>query len=156
MRRGSPFQSTPLRSAAGGPVRSWGYRSTFEPRRGSGAPRPGKYCVLASARGTTAAPAGEPIAGLCRQRDLTEKEPMQACCRCKNAAGFWVMAKDAQVVRRPWCLSCISEILDLDRLRLTRIEAVPRPRRAFVRGDRPLRPDRDRLGAEKGHRRRQA
>lgn len=65
---------------------------------------------------------------------------MQACCRCKNAAGFWVMAKNARVVRRPWCLSCITGFLDPDEVTMTRIEAVPRARRAFVPGDRPVRP----------------
>ena len=57
---------------------------------------------------------------------------MQACCRCKNAAGFWVMAKNARVVRRPWCLSCITEYLDRAEVTMTRIEAVPRARRASV------------------------
>ena len=51
---------------------------------------------------------------------------MQACCRCKNAAGFWVMAKNAQVVRRPWCLSCIAEFLGGAEVTMTRIEAAPR------------------------------
>ena len=58
---------------------------------------------------------------------------MQACCRCKNAAGFWVIARDARVVRRPWCLSCISAFPDADDVTMTRIEAVPRTRRAFAR-----------------------
>jgi hypothetical protein len=65
---------------------------------------------------------------------------MQACCRCKNAAGFWVRAKDASVVRRPWCLSCIADFLAIDEVAMTRIEAVPPARRAFVRGGRPVRP----------------
>ena len=63
---------------------------------------------------------------------------MQACCRCKGAAGFWVMAKDAQVVRRPWCLSCIAEFLDPDQVRLNRIEAAPRAPDAFVQGGQGL------------------
>ena len=65
---------------------------------------------------------------------------MQACCRCKNAAGFWVMAKGAFVVRRPWCLSCVTEFLDRDEVAMTRIEAVPPAQGVFVRGGRPLRP----------------
>lgn len=65
---------------------------------------------------------------------------MQACFRCKNAAGFWVMAKDAHVVRRPWCLSCIAEVLDKDETAMTRIEAVPRLKRAFAGGERPVSP----------------
>ena len=65
---------------------------------------------------------------------------MQSCCRCNNAAGFWVMARDARVVRRPWCLSCIDEFLDKDKVTITRIETVPRARRAFTLGDRPVRP----------------
>jgi hypothetical protein len=51
---------------------------------------------------------------------------MQVCCRCKNAAGFWVMANNARVVRRPWCLSCITEFLDTDDVTMTRIDAAPR------------------------------
>lgn len=47
---------------------------------------------------------------------------MKSCCRCENAAGFWVMAKDARVVRRPWCLSCIDEFLDRGTVKMTRIE----------------------------------
>ena len=62
---------------------------------------------------------------------------MQACCRCENAAGFWVMAKDARVVRRPWCLSCVADFLDKDKVAVTRIEAVPPARRASVWGGRP-------------------
>ncbi len=50
---------------------------------------------------------------------------MKSCCRCENAAGFWVMAKDARVVRRPWCLSCIDEFLDRAAVTLTRIEDQP-------------------------------
>jgi len=65
---------------------------------------------------------------------------MQACCRCKKAAGFWVTAKDALVVRRPWCLSCVTEFLDEDEVAMTRIELVPPVGRAFVRGARPVRP----------------
>jgi len=53
---------------------------------------------------------------------------MQACCRCKSAAGFWVMAKDAVVVRRPWCLSCVTELLDKDEMAMTRIGLVAPPR----------------------------
>jgi hypothetical protein len=60
---------------------------------------------------------------------------MQACCRCKNTAGFWVMAKDAQVVRRPWCLSCITEFLDLEQVRISRIGTLPRDRRAVISRD---------------------
>ena len=70
---------------------------------------------------------------------LGGEESMQACCRCKNAAGFWVMAKDALVVRRPWCLSCINEFLDTDDVTMTRIEAVPRTRPAFGWTGRPVR-----------------
>jgi hypothetical protein len=62
---------------------------------------------------------------------------MQACCRCKNAAGFWVTVKDARVVRRPWCLSCINAFLDTDKVTMTRIEAVPRAQRAFAWAGRP-------------------
>ena len=79
---------------------------------------------------------------------LGGEESMQACCRCKNAAGFWVMAKDARVVRRPWCLSCINEFLDTDDVTMTTIEAVPRTR-PRLRLDRPPRPPRivtDRAG----------
>ena len=47
---------------------------------------------------------------------------VKSCCRCDQAAGFWVMAKDAQIVRRPWCLSCIDEFLDRGAVKLTRIE----------------------------------
>jgi hypothetical protein len=65
---------------------------------------------------------------------------MQACCRCKNAAGFWVMAKNARVVRRPWCLSCINAFPDTDDVTMTRIEAVPGTRRAFGWDGRPVRP----------------
>ncbi len=46
---------------------------------------------------------------------------MHTCCRCENAAGFWVMARDARVVRRPWCLSCIIAFLDADEVTVTRI-----------------------------------
>jgi hypothetical protein len=36
---------------------------------------------------------------------------VQLCIHCrKNPAGFWVSHKDAQVVRRPWCLSCCQEL----------------------------------------------
>jgi hypothetical protein len=59
---------------------------------------------------------------------------MQACCRCKNAAGFWVMAQDARVVRRPWCLSCIAEFLDNDEVTMTRIETAPHARRTARSG----------------------
>lgn len=51
---------------------------------------------------------------------------MKRCCRCNKAAGFWVMAKDAQVVRRPWCLSCIDAFVDRDAVRMTTIETAPR------------------------------
>ena len=71
---------------------------------------------------------------------LGGEESVQACCRCKNAAGFWVMAKDARVVRRPWCLSCINAFLDTDDVTMTRIEAVPRTPRAFGWAGRPVRP----------------
>jgi hypothetical protein len=47
------------------------------------------------------------------------------------------MAKDARVVRRPWCLSCINEFLDADDVTMTRIEAVPRTPRAFGWAGRP-------------------
>lgn len=50
---------------------------------------------------------------------------MKSCCRCENAAGFWVMAKDARVVRRPWCLACIDEFLDRAAVQLVRIEDRP-------------------------------
>jgi hypothetical protein len=50
---------------------------------------------------------------------------MKSCCRCENAAGFWVMAKDAQVARRPWCLPCIDEFLDKGEVKLARIEREP-------------------------------
>jgi TetR/AcrR family transcriptional regulator, fatty acid metabolism regulator protein len=46
---------------------------------------------------------------------------MKPCCRCTKAAGFWVMAKDAQAVRRPWCLSCIDAFLDRDAVKVTMI-----------------------------------
>jgi hypothetical protein len=65
---------------------------------------------------------------------------MQACCRCNSAAGFWVMANGTRVVRRPWCLSCITEFLEPDDMTMTRIEAAPRTRRAFARAVRPVRP----------------
>jgi hypothetical protein len=65
---------------------------------------------------------------------------MQACCKCKNAAGFWVMGRDSRVVRRPWCLLCIAELLDNDEVTMTRIEAVPRATGPLARGDRPVRP----------------
>ena len=65
---------------------------------------------------------------------------MQACCRCKKAAGFWVMTQNARVARRPWCLSCISEFLSPDEVTMTRIEAAPRARHPFARSDRFLRP----------------
>jgi hypothetical protein len=37
------------------------------------------------------------------------------------------MAKDAQTVRRPWCLSCIDAFLDRDAVKVTTIrpEAAP-------------------------------
>lgn len=35
------------------------------------------------------------------------------------------MAKDAQVVRRPWCLSCIDAFLDRDAVKMTTIETGP-------------------------------
>jgi hypothetical protein len=35
------------------------------------------------------------------------------------------MAKDARVVRRPWCLSCIDEFLDRAAVKLIRIEDQP-------------------------------
>jgi hypothetical protein len=66
---------------------------------------------------------------------------MQACCRCKNAAGFWVMAKNALVVRRPWCLSCVTEFLDKDEVAMTRIEALPPAGATYITGG-PFRPDR--------------
>ena len=62
---------------------------------------------------------------------------MQACCRCKNAAGFWVMAKDALVARRPWCLSCVTQFLDEDEVSMSRIEAVPPARGSFAKDGRP-------------------
>jgi hypothetical protein len=37
---------------------------------------------------------------------------VQLCVHCReNPAGFWVSRKGAQVVRRPWCLSCC-QVLD--------------------------------------------
>ena len=71
---------------------------------------------------------------------LGEKESMRACCRCKNAAGFWVIAQNARVARRPWCLSCITEFLNKDEVTMTRIAAAPHAWRAFARSDRFLRP----------------
>jgi hypothetical protein len=68
------------------------------------------------------------------------EESMQACCRCKNASGFWIMDKHARVVRRPWCLSCINAFLDTYDVTMTRIEAVPHTRRAFAWAARPVRP----------------
>jgi hypothetical protein len=39
---------------------------------------------------------------------------VQLCCHChQRAAGFWVSARDARTVRRPWCLTCL-EALDQD------------------------------------------
>jgi hypothetical protein len=53
---------------------------------------------------------------------------MHVCCRCNGAAGFWVMAKNAKVVRRPWCLSCATAFLDPDDVTMTRIETPPAQR----------------------------
>ena len=77
---------------------------------------------------------------------------MQACCRCKSAAGFWVMASNARVVRRPWCLSCITEFLNKDEVTMTRIEAVPGARRAFAWATTPSARVRYRLRTENAHR----
>ena len=51
---------------------------------------------------------------------------MKSCCRCYGTAGFWVMAKGARVVRRPWCLSCIHAALDTDTVTVTTIESEQR------------------------------
>jgi hypothetical protein len=33
---------------------------------------------------------------------------VQLCIHCRQSpAGFWVSGKNSQVVRRPWCLSCL-------------------------------------------------
>jgi hypothetical protein len=44
---------------------------------------------------------------------------VQLCIRCtQNPAGFWVTGKDANVVRRPWCLTCCQD-LDLSGCEVT-------------------------------------
>jgi hypothetical protein len=36
---------------------------------------------------------------------------VQLCIRCReNPAGFWVSRKNAEVVHRPWCLSCCQRL----------------------------------------------
>lgn len=59
---------------------------------------------------------------------------MQACSRCNDAAGFWIMGKHARAARRPWCLSCITAFLDADQVTMLRIEAAALPRRSSARG----------------------
>ena len=43
------------------------------------------------------------------------------CTRCHKPAGFWVSAKDAKAIRRPWCLACIDAHLDRDKYKIKRI-----------------------------------
>lgn len=45
---------------------------------------------------------------------------VQLCIHCReDPAGFWVSHKNAETVRRPWCLSCC-DVLDPARYNVVR------------------------------------